>query len=202
MSAGPKLSASWLAEGFRRLWQLVPSGALFDFPGLLFIRMLMLRAIFDVKAKVLVGKGFYFIVPHGLPRGRLTIGEGTKLNHNVEIDYSGSVVIGRNVWVSQNVLIETHEHVLGRGDKEDWEVRTSPLEIADGVWIGANVIVLPTVRRIGANSIIGAGSVVTRDVPDGVVVAGAPAKVIRNLTVDEVSVGDPHATRIDAAVMS
>lgn len=57
----------------------------------------------------------------------------------------------------------------------------SPLEIGEGSWIGTDVIVLPQVKKIGAYSVIGAGSVVTKDVPDNVVVAGNPAKIIREL---------------------
>ena len=55
----------------------------------------------------------------------------------------------------------------------------TPLEICEDVWIGARVIVLPGCKKIGAHSIIGAGSVVTHDVPDYAIVGGNPAKVIR-----------------------
>ena len=60
-------------------------------------------------------------------------------------------------------------------------VRTSPpssITIEDNVWIGDNVVILPGVT-IGSNSVIGAGSVVTKDVPEGVVVAGSPARIIK-----------------------
>ena len=55
----------------------------------------------------------------------------------------------------------------------------SPLEIGHDVWIGARAIVLPGCTRIGAHSIIGAGAVVTHDVPDYAIVGGNPAKIIR-----------------------
>ena len=55
----------------------------------------------------------------------------------------------------------------------------TPLEIMEDVWIGARVIVLPGCKRIGAHSIIGAGAVVTHDVPDYAIVAGNPARIIR-----------------------
>ena len=57
----------------------------------------------------------------------------------------------------------------------------SGLEIGDYAWIGANAIVLPSVSRIGNNSIIGAGGVVTQDIPDNALVVGNPAFVIRLL---------------------
>ena len=61
---------------------------------------------------------------------------------------------------------------------KDTDIQT-PLEICGGVWIGARAIVLPGCKRIGAHSIIGAGAVVTRDVPDYAIVGGNPAKIIR-----------------------
>ena len=62
---------------------------------------------------------------------------------------------------------------------ETVEERQTPLEIGGDVWIGSRAIVLPGCKRIGAHSIIGAGAVVTHDVPDYAIVAGNPAKVIR-----------------------
>lgn len=55
----------------------------------------------------------------------------------------------------------------------------TPLEICEDVWIGARAIVLPGCKKIGAHSIIGAGAVVTHDVPDYAIVGGNPAKIIR-----------------------
>jgi acetyltransferase-like isoleucine patch superfamily enzyme len=175
------LNRAWLAEALRRLVQIAVGNALMDFPGLLQLRMLILRLVFDIDRDVIIGKNLYFIQPHGYARGLIRIGRGTRINHRVEIDYSGGVEVGRDVWISQNVLIETHEHVLGPGVKEVWPIARSPLQIADGAWIGANVTILPGVSRIGRRAIVGAGSVVTRDVPDETVVAGAPAKPITRL---------------------
>lgn len=56
-----------------------------------------------------------------------------------------------------------------------------PITVGDSVWIGANVSVLPGVK-IGSNTIIGAGSVVNKDIPDGVIAVGNPCKVIREIT--------------------
>jgi hypothetical protein len=150
--------------------------ALFDFPGLMQLRLFTLRTFVVIGGSTIIGKGCYFIRPHGLEEGRLEIGKLTRLNHRVEIDYSGGVTIGDNVWISQNVLIETHDHVVGSGPKEGWKLATTPLEIADGAWVGANAIILPGVRRIGRAAIVGAGAVVTHEVPDGSTVAGSPAR--------------------------
>jgi maltose O-acetyltransferase len=56
-----------------------------------------------------------------------------------------------------------------------------PIKVEDNVWIGANATILPGVT-IGKNSIVGAGAVVTKDVPENTIVGGNPAKVIRNIT--------------------
>lgn len=61
---------------------------------------------------------------------------------------------------------------LGDGDK-------TPLKIEDDVWIGAKVIVLPGCKHIGKGIVIGAGSVVTKDIPDYAIIGGNPAKIIR-----------------------
>lgn len=62
---------------------------------------------------------------------------------------------------------------------EPEEETDTPLEICGDVWIGARVIILPGCKRIGAHSIIGAGAVVTHDVPDYAIVGGNPAQVLR-----------------------
>ena len=168
----------WLREAARRLVQGIVGFALFDFPGLMQLRILALRSFVVIGKSTIIGKEFYFVRPHGLDEGQLQIGKDTRLNHRVEIDYSGGVTIGDNVWISQNVLIETHDHVVGNNPKQDWQITTTPLEISDDAWIGANAIILPGVRRIGRGAIVGAGAVVTREVPDSVTVAGSPARII------------------------
>ena len=62
---------------------------------------------------------------------------------------------------------------------EEGNLPDTPLEICEDVWIGARVIILPGCKQIGAHSIIGAGAVVTHDVPDYAIVGGNPAKIIR-----------------------
>ena len=88
------------------------------------------------------------------------------------------IIIGNKVRVGANVTImdgDAHQDDPRSGDNK-------PVIIADGVWIGANVFILKGVS-IGKNSVIGAGSVVTRNIPPDVVAAGNPCKVIMNLNV-------------------
>ena len=176
------ITKPWLKEAARRLAQHVIGTFLFDFPSLLSLRLWVIRNLFKVDKNVIVGRRTMFIQPHGLSNGRLKVREGSKIHHSVEIDYSGNVSIGAFVWMSQNVLIETHEHVIGPESKDDWPIRTSPLEIADHAWIGANAIILPSVTRVGKNAIVGAGAVVSQNVPDNAIVAGVPARVIGDRT--------------------
>ena len=92
------------------------------------------------------------------------------------------VTIHGNVMMGEDVMFQGGGHSFANpdvpiGTEEDLPI--TPLEIGIDVWIGARAIVLPGCKRIGAHSIIGAGSVVTHDVPDYAIVGGNPAKIIR-----------------------
>jgi maltose O-acetyltransferase len=84
--------------------------------------------------------------------------------------------------MAEDVLFQGGGHKFENPDVligTEGDLPDDPLEICEDVWIGARVIVLPGCKRIGAHSIIGAGSVVTHDVPDYAIVGGNPAKIIR-----------------------
>jgi maltose O-acetyltransferase len=88
--------------------------------------------------------------------------------------------IGEEVLLGPNVQLLAAEHPLAAAPRRaGWE-SGRPIAIGDGAWLGGGAIVLPGVT-IGANAVIGAGSVVTRDVPPAVVAVGNPARVIRTL---------------------
>ena len=110
--------------------------------------------------------------------GRLEIGDGTMLNFGADISATKSVTIGRDC------LIGTHVNILDNNfhDLHHRHRRPEPLPVAvgDRVWIGNRVIVLPGVT-IGDDAVIGAGSVVTSDVPAGSIAAGNPARVLKKL---------------------
>lgn len=169
---------SWIKEAAKRFIQLLVGIQLFDIPPILQLRCLTYRLLFGSGSDLLVGSNCMFIVPHGIDGGYLRIGEKVKFHHNVEIDYSGGVTIGNDVWISQNVLIETHDHIPSRKQKSEWKFETSPLTIADGVWLGANVTVLGAVKTIGKGAVVAAGAVVTKDVGACEIVGGIPAHVI------------------------
>ena len=96
--------------------------------------------------------------------------------HNRIVTIHGPLMMG------EDILFQGGGHSFANPDAQigsEGNLPDSPLEICDDVWIGARVIVLHGCRRIGAHSIIGAGSVVTHDVPDYAIVGGNPAKIIR-----------------------
>lgn len=113
-----------------------------------------------------------------LSGGGITIGSGSGLGVNCRVH--GPLRIGDNVMMGPEVTILTHTHCIDRTDipmgKQGSAVRE--VIIGDDVWIGMRSIILPGVR-IGSGAVIGAGAVVTKDVPDYAVVGGVPARVIR-----------------------
>lgn len=111
------------------------------------------------------------------PGAELTIGDDGFLNHGAAIHAERSVRIGENSRIGEFVMIsdtDYHEVTEGTG------VRVAPIEIGDNVWIGRHALVLPGVT-IGDHAVIGAGAVVADDVPANSVVAGVPARVVRDL---------------------
>jgi maltose O-acetyltransferase len=89
-----------------------------------------------------------------------------------------TVRIGDDVQIGPNVQLLTALHPVAAGPRRDkWEA-ARPIVIGDNVWLGGGVIVLPGVT-IGANTVVGAGAVVTRDLPPDVVAVGNPARVLR-----------------------
>lgn len=112
----------------------------------------------------------------------LEIGDRSGVGVNCRL--SGHIVIGNDVMMGPNCIMRTYSHAHDRIDIPMNQQGFEPeqvMHIGDDVWIGTNVIILPGVN-IGSHCIIGAGSVVTRDVPDYAVVGGVPAKVIRYRT--------------------
>ncbi|MEA4862213.1 MAG: acyltransferase [Victivallaceae bacterium] len=103
------------------------------------------------------------------------IGDDTAIDRGCFIDYTGNILIGNNCMISEQVIILTHSHGLDPKSP----AQPSSLEICDGAWLGLKCMILQNVARIGCHAIIGAGAVVTKDVPDYAIVVGNPAKVIK-----------------------
>jgi len=112
-----------------------------------------------------------------------TVGDNFFLNVNCKLMDSGKITIGNNVFIAPNVCLITEEHAMDVEQRLAGLEYTHPVNIGDNVWICAGAIVLPGVT-IGANSVIGAGSVVTKDIPPDSLAVGNPCKVIRSLKKD------------------
>jgi maltose O-acetyltransferase len=141
------------------------------------------------------GKEFWIEPPFRCDYGyNIELGENFYSNYNLVILDPAKVTIGSNCFIAPNVGIHTAGHPLGFSSISllitpflDVERRNKglefayPIKIGDNVWIGAGVNILPGVT-IGNNCVIGAGSVVNRDISDNMLAAGVPCKVIREIT--------------------
>ena len=123
---------------------------------------------------ILVKHGCYFGTGNGLK-----IGDRSQLGQNAKID--PTVTIGKDVLMGPDVIILTTRHAFEDPDtpiNQQGVLPIAPVIIGDDVWIGARVVILPGVE-IGKGAIIGAGSIVTKNVPPYTIVGGNPAKAIR-----------------------
>lgn len=123
-----------------------------------------------VNQKFLIYSGASIWINEG---ATLTLGSGY-INNNVNISCYSNIQIGNNVAISENVTIrDSDNHSLND------QPSTKPITIGDHVWVGMNSTILKGVN-IGSGSVIAAGSIVTRDIPENSLAAGVPAKVIKN----------------------
>jgi len=107
------------------------------------------------------------------------IGNYGFLGRGVEIDVEEKISIGNHVLIAPGVFITDHAHNIKAGVLIDAQgCKSSPVCIADDVWLGANAVILPGVS-IGRGAVVGAGAVVTKDVGENTIVVGVPAKVLR-----------------------
>lgn len=111
----------------------------------------------------------------------ISVGENFYTNHNVTILDGAKVTFGDNVFIAPNCVFSTVGHAIDSTQRSRGLEIALPITVGDNVWIGTNVSVLPGVT-IGSNTIIGAGSVVNKNIPEGVIAAGNPCKVIRKIT--------------------
>jgi acetyltransferase-like isoleucine patch superfamily enzyme len=115
------------------------------------------------------------------PGGSLEIGDRVMINYGTSIGVYQSVRIGNRCNIGTHVmLIDNSFHHLDP-ERRNEAPPSEPIVLEENVWLAARVIVLPGVT-IGRDSVVGAGSVVTRDIPPGVLAAGVPARVLRPLS--------------------
>lgn len=111
----------------------------------------------------------------------IEIGENFYANHNCVILDCAKVTFGDNVYIAPDCGFYTAGHPIDSDLRNRGLEYAYPIKVGDNVWIGGGVKVLPGVT-IGSNVVIGAGSLVTKNIPDNVVAYGSPCVVIRNIT--------------------
>ena len=110
----------------------------------------------------------------------ITLGSRVFFNYNCVILDPASVIIGSDVLFGPAVQVYTATHPLSASERRSWREFAQPVEIGSDVWVGGGAIICPGVH-IGSRSVIGAGSVVTNDIPEDVFAAGNPCRRIRHL---------------------
>lgn len=112
--------------------------------------------------------------------GGIEIKEYTTINKNVYLDGRGGLKIGSNVSISPSVKVITASHVV---NNPDFRLILKPVIINDFVWICSSAIILPGVT-LGKGCVVASGAVITKDVPEFVIVGGNPAKIIGKRSTD------------------
>jgi galactoside O-acetyltransferase len=142
-------------------------------PDTLDERFRLMTEIFGRETKAWIEPPFYFCYGYNIE-----IGEGCYINFNCNFVDDGKIIIGNKVMFGPSVTIATVGHPLNPNYRE--YMYCDPVVIEDNCWIGASVVITPGVT-IGENSVIGAGSVVTKDIPANSIAVGNPCKVLRTI---------------------
>ena len=143
------------------------------------------------KSKIKLGRKFTCGVglrldAFGLNNEQIFIGENVEIGDYVHIGAIESVRIGDNCLLASKIYISDHDHGSYSGNDQtpleilqrNKKIHSRPVVIENNVWIGESVIILKGVR-IGVNSIVGAGSVVVKDIPENTISVGSPSRVIK-----------------------
>lgn len=129
-----------------------------------------------------MGEGVWIEPPLSMAYGiRTHLGKNVYANFNLVIVDDIDVYIGNNVMFAPNVTITATGHPVHAELRKNGEQFSFPVRIEDNVWIGSGVIIMPGVT-IGKNSVVGAGSIVTKDIPENVVAVGNPCRILRPIT--------------------
>lgn len=141
------------------------------------------RALFSRIIGKPVDEEFTLFPPFTTDFGKnIHVGTNVFINSGCRFQDQGGIFIGNDALIGHNVVLATLNHGIAPARRQ--ALAPAPIHLGDCVWIGSNATVLPGVS-IGSNSIVGAGSVVTKDVPENCIVAGVPARLLRRLTEEE-----------------
>jgi len=129
-----------------------------------------------------IGKNVWLEPPVYMSYGtNTTLGDGVYVNFGLTVIDDYKVTIGNYVLFGPNVTIAVTNHPIHPDRRREGGMFALPVVIEDDVWIGANAVIVPGVT-IGKGSVIGAGSVVTKDIPSNVIAVGNPCEVLRAIT--------------------
>lgn len=159
----------------RRLTQKLNTMDRSDFEGIAKV----VKELFGKSENAFVNPPFY--CDYGF---NIEVGKNLFCNYNCTILDVCKVKIGDNCLLAPNVAIYTAGHPVHPALRNTFYEYGAEVVIGDNVWIGGNSVICPGVK-IGSNTVIGAGSVVTRDVPEWSVAAGNPCRVIRKVTAED-----------------
>ena len=126
-----------------------------------------------------IGKRFGLFPPFYTDCGKnIHIGSGVFINSGCKFQDQGGIYIGDGALIGHNTVLATLNH--GMLPEERGDLIPRPIHIGKNVWIGSNSTILPGVT-IGDNAVIGAGSIVTKDIPENMIAVGSPAKIIKSI---------------------
>lgn len=125
-----------------------------------------------------------FVVDYGY---NIQIGAGSFFNHNIYLMDCAEIKIGKKCFIGPNCGFYTAIHPMLVEPRNEGLEMAKPIELADNIWIGADVTILPGVK-IGEGSVIGAKSLVSKDIPAGVLAFGNPCRVIKPILEDRLSI--------------
>ncbi len=134
--------------------------------------------------RITIGESCQLLAREPEGAGRLIVGDHSNIGDYSMIDLCNDVIIGNYVALGPRCILYTHDHEYSAVNLlAPWKGKalTKPIVIEDGVWIGANVTIMPGVT-IGSRAIIAAGSVVNKNIPGSCIAGGVPVRVIKDLT--------------------
>lgn len=159
------------------------SGAIVNEINRNWLTMMQDGSLYQKEAELLqkpLGTGASFLPPFQIDIGRqITLGDNAFVNHSFTASAAGGIDIEESVMIAPGVSILTVTHDF----KDKWTLLCKPVRIKKNAWFGANVTICPGVT-VGENSIVGSGSVVTKDIPDNCIAVGNPAHVIKTIDMD------------------
>lgn len=138
-----------------------------------------IRELFTKLSGQILDESVWIMPPFYTDFGKnIKLGKGVFVNHACTFMDRGGITIEDDVFIGPKVNLITTNHPINPNERKS--TLSKPIIIKKNVWIGVNATILPGVS-IGENSIISAGSVVTKNVPANVIVAGVPAKIIKQI---------------------